>query len=616
VDSAQAAEKAKSYQQCLEEILRLRKFDGEPSRFWQAYLGVLARIAEADSSLVAVRVKGGTGTWRILAAAPGTLLTGGIAETLLQELGGVASEALEKGAARSDGSSRYALAVRLHLEMADEACVAAFVCPPAPQADLVERLRRLQLVCDMAAGYQLGKAVVEARTRASHFAGVLDLMVLLNAEKRFLSAAMTFCNELASRHRCERVSLGWLEKGYVRLQAVSRVDRFDRKEEAAQMLEAAMEEAVDQDIEIVLPPDEPGGPVRRDHEAYAKANDVSHICSLPLRSDGEAVAACTCERSAAAFSESEMRLLRLSCDQAARRLADLKSSDRWFGARLAASTREKLGRLLGYQHTGAKVLAIVVAAALAIVFLGTAQYRVKSAAVLRTDDLAQITAPFDGHIAAALARVGDSVSQGQELVRLDQTELLLQEAEAVAERSRYDREFEKAQGSNALADMRIADALRGQAEARLALLRYRLDQAVIRAPFAGVIVEGDLNERIGSPVRQGDALIRLGRIENLYVELEVDEADIHEVTGRLGGEVALASRPQERYPITITQVEPVAVARDQKNVFIVKAAFQGAPQSWWRPGMSGVARISVGRRSLAWMASHRTVDFLRLRLWW
>ena len=205
---------------------------------------------------------------------------------------------------------------------------------------------------------------------------------------------------------------------------------------------------------------------------------------------------------------------------------------------------------------------------------------------------------------------------GQELVSLDRTDLLLREAELVAEKTRYEREFEKAQGSNALADMRITTALRDQAAARLELARYQIDRAVIRALFAGVIVEGDLFEKIGSPVRQGDLLLKLGRMERLYAELEVNEADIHEISGELSGEMALASRPQERFAIKVTRVEPVAVAKEKKNVFVVKAALTGDRRDWWRPGMSGVARVGVGKRSLLWIITHRTLDFLRLRLWW
>jgi hypothetical protein len=32
--------------------------------------------------------------------------------------------------------------------------------------------------------------------------------------------------------------------------------------------------------------------------------------------------------------------------------------------------------------------------------------------------------------------------------------------------------------------------------------------------------------------------------------------------------------------------------------------------------MSGVCKLAVGKRTLIWIISHRTVDFLRLKLWW
>jgi hypothetical protein len=32
--------------------------------------------------------------------------------------------------------------------------------------------------------------------------------------------------------------------------------------------------------------------------------------------------------------------------------------------------------------------------------------------------------------------------------------------------------------------------------------------------------------------------------------------------------------------------------------------------------MSGVCKFEVERRTLIWILTHRTVDFLRLKLWW
>src|SRR5262249_21000750 len=105
-------------------------------------------------------------------------------------------------------------------------------------------------------------------------------------------------------------------------------------------------------------------------------------------------------------------------------------------------------------------------------------------------------------------------------------------APAPAAPGRYQREAEKARATNGLAEMRIALAQADQATARLELVRHRLLEASIRAPFDGAIVEGDLKERLAAPVKQGDALLKIARLERLYVEAEVNERDIHEILGR------------------------------------------------------------------------------------
>jgi hypothetical protein len=63
-------------------------------------------------------------------------------------------------------------------------------------------------------------------------------------------------------------------------------------------------------------------------------------------------------------------------------------------------------------------------------------------------------------------------------------------------------------------------------------------------------------------------------------------------------------------------MEPMAVPKEKGNVFIIHASFPDGVQPWWRPGMTGVAKLDIGRRKFIWVLAHRTVDFLRLRLWW
>jgi biotin carboxyl carrier protein len=608
-----------AYLRCLEELQKLRRFEGEPQQFWASYLRILVTLTGAASGLVAVREQARQGSWRVLALAPASLKAGPYVQSVVERLEAESERCLREGLARWEQDGNQLLAVPLDTGGGQELCLAAFLLEGGDSQPLRETLRRLRLVTDAAASYQLLRVAQQSKTQVEHFAGALDLMVLINAEKRFLAAAMVLCNELASRHRCERASLGWLERGYIRLQAISHVDHFERKTEAVQMLESAMEECLDQNAEILLPATLGGGAITRDHRAYAQSHDAPYLCSLPLRTDGKATAVCTCERSgrtAAPFSEQEVRLLRLECDQAARRLADLKRDDRWFGARLASGFREALGKLLGFENTWLKLVGVLAAGLLGFLVFGQVPYRLKAAAILRTEDVAYLTAPFNGHIDHVLARVGDSVAKGQELLGLEQTNLLLQQGELIAEQNRYQSEFEKARASGAPADMKITRAQYEQALARYELVRHQLAQSVIRAPFSGIVVEGDPIERIGSPVQQGDVLFKLARIDRLFAELELSEADIHELKGSPPGELALASRPQEKYRLEVFLLEPMAVPKEKGNVFIVHASFPDGVQPWWRPGMTGVAKLDMGRRKLIWVLSHRTVDFLRLRLWW
>jgi len=81
-------------------------------------------------------------------------------------------------------------------------------------------------------------------------------------------------------------------------------------------------------------------------------------------------------------------------------------------------------------------------------------------------------------------------------------------------------------------------------------VRYRLANAVIRAPFDGVVVEGDWRERIASPVKQGDALFKVAKIGTLYAEADISEKDVKEIFGHSSGEIAFVTQPKLKYPVT------------------------------------------------------------------
>lgn len=608
-------------EQALGELLELRRFPGPPREFWPRLLACSARLTGADHFALLLKDAGPPPAWKKMAEwssnrGPSRFRAGFSMQ--LEDLASqcAANSSLLHTLEQNNGTGHFALAVRLKLGRPEDEAVLLGLLEGASSAQAREALLRLGMAADTPQVYQLGQAARQARGDVEKLATVLDLLVPVNESRHFLAGALAFCNGLVTRLGCERASLGWLEGGYIRLCAMSRTEKFDRNMAAAQSLEAAMEECLDQDEEIVWPVPAGATTVARDHERFASDQKIGHLCSLPLRFDGKPVAVLTCERQAGPFTSTELQQLRLGCDQVVGRLADLKEHNRWFGARWASTAREQAGRLFGPEHTAAKLLGLAIVALLAALFLVRVNYRVEGTFILRSDEVSYSSAPFDGYIQEVFVRTGDPVEKGGRLLTLNTSELSLEKAAALADLSRYERETDKARAASALAEMRIAQAMVEQTRARLDVVKYRLDNAVIKSPVAGAVIEGDLRERIGAPVKQGDVLFRVARLDTLYAQAEINERDIHEILGKEKGEIAFVTEPKLKYPVRLMRVEPAAVPKKDGNVFLVRLSFDQPLQPWWRPGMSGLCKLYVEKRTLFWILTHRTVDFLRMKLWW
>ncbi|NDV62881.1 HlyD family efflux transporter periplasmic adaptor subunit [Puniceicoccales bacterium CK1056] len=614
-------EKTDSFRDALEQLAYLRRFSGPPSEFWQAYLDALVTVGNARFGLVVRKRSSGDTDWRKVVASPANL--GG--EGLTKFFAGVEAlceSALEDGEAKQEISSEsgeghtdMGLAIRLETGRSSEQWVAVFLLANTSATEADESIKRLLLANCMPADVQHYQTSNRAPGAASQAASVIDLVVMMDGKTRFLEMGMAFVNELAGQHHCERVSLGWEQRGYIRLKAISHSDKFEKKMQAVSELEKVMEEAHDQDEEIYWPPLDGETLITRDHEKFSESQGVKHLCSIPLRIDGEPVAVVTLERAGEPFLDEEIRLLRITADLAAPRLAELKRRDRWFGARWASGCREFLGKFLGPEKTWTKVLAIGGAIALAVLFFGGMNYRVEAPFLLRTENVSFLSAPFNGFIAEVDAEVGDVFETGQRLMSLDTRELLLDEAAAAADLSRFLREEEKARARNELAEMRIFSAQAEQARVQLETVRYNLSQAEIKSPFDAFVIEGELKKRLGAPVQKGDILFKVARLDRLYVESKVDERDIHEVKEGTMVEIAFASQPKQKFPAKVVLIEPVATTQNTENFFIVRAQLEEVPEDWWRPGMGGISKIEAGHRTFFWIIFHRTIDFLRMFFW-
>lgn len=468
-----------------------------------------------------------------------------------------------------------------------------------------------------------GDPLAQARERAQRLHGILDLSRALSQERRFTQAAMALCNQLSSRLGAERVSLGWCQGPSVRLVAISHVEHFDAKSNATRALEDVMEEALDQQAVLGFPAPADSALVLRAHQAYALSVPAAagplHMGTLPLEGRGgekDALQGVLCvERRDRAFSSDEFWELAQTGQACVPWLAHLHDQDRWFGLRWWRAWQAKARQWVGPRHTALKAGGLLVVLFVLIASVMPWAYRVDASLSVRSRDVLFVPAPFDGYLREVHVDVGDQVDSGRTLVALDTRDLLLEASMAEADLERFAREAEKTMAARQLADMQIALARQQQALAKLELIRFQLANALIKAPFSGVVIEGDLKKNLGAPVRKGDLLVKLAQSTRTYLELEIDQAYVHEVQVGTRGEFALVGRPSERLPIQISHLDPAAVSKDGKTVYLARATLLGAQQPDWRPGMGGNAKLEAGDRALIWVMTHRTVRFLREFFW-
>lgn len=452
--------------------------------------------------------------------------------------------------------------------------------------------------------------------RSERLHGILRMVVQLQQETRFMAMAMALCNALALRFACERVSLGWEHGRVLELTAVSHVEQFDAKSQATRALEAVMDEALDQDAVLSYPATAGmQDHVLRAHKAYSETLAVPHLTTVPLMHTDNAAAVLCLERNAGVLTDAELWELDLMGAALAPWLRSLHARDRWFGARWWSAMQGWSKVWLQPRHTAYKLAGMVGVLLLLLLTFLPWPYRVDATLAIRSQDLLFMPAPFDGYLRKVHVQVGDQVQPNAILVELDTRDLELEASMSEADWVRHSRESEKALAANQLAEMQISAARALQSAARLEMIQHQLAHAQVRAPYASVVIEGDIQKNLGAPVRKGDLLLKLAQTSNAYLELEIDQASIHEVKVGSRAEFALVGRPQDRFGITIKRIDPAATTRDGRTFYLARADVDGSFRPDWRPGMGGNAKIEAGTRSPLWIMTHRTVRFLREFFW-
>jgi len=601
---------------------RLGQLDEDPLKFLGNLLAVNCFLGKADEG--AILCSNREGRVDVAAAYPQAERKT-TAPTWIMKTAELVQEVLTKGTpvvklleqSSADRQSVKNHVVMIPLKMSEiKNAVSVFRIETDDQNSLEERSQTLQLAVSMLRYSEARLVQMTGRSRLTRLRQSMEILSAINQQERFASAAMAFCNEVASQWQCERVSLGFLKGRYVQLKTMSHTEDFSRKMRVVQDIESAMEECLDQDIEVLSPTLNDAIYVTRATDELSQKYGRQTVLSLPLRQRGDVIGVLTLERPVdKTFGSDDIETIRLTCELCTARLKNLYDHNRWIGATVAVKMRNLLAGFLGPKHTWAKLLTVLSFMAILFIVFAKGHFRAEAPFVLEAVKQQVIPAPFDGYIKSVEVEVGENVEGNDSiLATLDTSELRLQLAAAKAENAGYLKQVSAAMRDDETAQAQIAQANADKVQAQIDLLNYEIGQANLVSPIGGIVVKGDLKRQIGAPVKTGDVLFEVCPLESLRALLMVSEDLIFHIEDGQEGKLATASYPGQPIKFVVERINPMAEVVNQRNVFKVRVRLSET-YPWMRPGMEGVAKISVGKRRYIWIWTRKITNWIRMKLW-
>jgi RND family efflux transporter MFP subunit len=466
--------------------------------------------------------------------------------------------------------------------------------------------------------FKLLHSETQSNQQSNRLGTLVELLVGTLEYEHFEAAAKKAVLDIATRLNCERVSLGLLRKNRIIVHAISHTATVDNRSNLTRDIGSAMEESIDQDATITYPPNSNTAlQVSFAQEVLYGKNEGRAVCSTPLFSNGKAIGAITFELNNDTQFDKETLELCESVGALLGPVLELKyQNDRMFITKLWEGGWRFLRNLFGFKYFMLKLFVVLFAISFTYLSLVSADYRVRSSATLEAASKQVITAPQKGFIINVSARAGDRVKQDDLLAKFDEKEIRLELLRLKGEFEQY--MMERRAGlleSSERAKVAIATAQIKQTDARMRLLNQQLQRAKITAPFDGIIVSGDLEQSLGTPMESGQILFEIAPVDSYRLRIDVDERDIGDIQIGYQGELLLTGLPDQPIPFTVERLLPVSDAREGKNTFQLEASIN-SDNPLFRPGMEGIAKINIEQRKLISIWFHGFINWSRLQIWY
>lgn len=231
---------------------------------------------------------------------------------------------------------------------------------------------------------------------------------------------------------------------------------------------------------------------------------------------------------------------------------------------------------------------------------------------LRASQESEVAADASGKVTATMVERGQAVKQGDTLAVLDAQRASLtanamaaQSGLAKAQLEQAQKECQRVQAlfksgaiSQAEYDRTTTQCQTGQfsaaaAQAQQASAQKLVGDAIIRAPFSGIVGERSVN--VGQFVEPKTKIVTLYAPDPLRLELTVPEANVASIKPDLPVTFSVATFGDKTFTGAVKFISPNV--RQSTRDLVVEALVPNADHEL-KPGMFGVARLTIGERKL------------------
>ncbi len=432
--------------------------------------------------------------------------------------------------------------------------------------------------------------------------------------------AFALTNNLRNKTDCELVALGLIVHKKAKIVSISGQDEVKTNSPDVAVLQEVMEECYDMDDIIMYQAqrneyedEQTGG--HRIHKQWHESSNKFSVASIPLHSDEGYVTVISLKRNGNnPFTLRELEKIREMTQPYAAAFTIVDRANRNLLSHSFEVLRSGMHELVQPSAWTKKIMTACFVIFMSWFIFGSMEYRVTVPATIVPAEIRHMATPESGILKEISAIKGQQVSKGDILCVFKHDTLLLERKQYMAQYEMAKIEEKKSISKNAVTEARIARANKDLAKAKLDIVNKKIDQAIIRAPFDGLVVEGDLRKRVGEILPQGEPLFELASSNNWMLELKVPEYYSIDIDADLKGKFATNAKPDITHDLTVLRINPKGEVVDTKNIYKGDAEVT-MNEPWVKAGMEGVAKISVEDRPVWWVTFHRMINFVRLKLW-